>query len=105
MQVRTPAWSITAHPLQWRGAWREGTRELPEETAVALTYNRVTHAVMMATPADFHDFAVGFSLSEGVIGQPSDIEDFAVVPVQGGVELRMWIPTPLMAALETRRRR
>src|SRR5271155_5219355 len=105
MQVRTPAWSITAHPLQWRGAWREGTRELPEETAVALTYNRVTHAVMMATPADFHDFAVGFSLSEGVIAAQEDIEDFTIVAVDGGVELRMWIAAPLMARLEQRRRR
>jgi FdhD protein len=98
-------WSVTCHPEVWRRAWGEGTRELPEEAAVALTYNRVTHAVMMATPANFHDFAVGFSLSEGVIGRPADIEDFAIVRVDGGVELRMWIAAPLMARLEQRRRR
>jgi FdhD protein len=99
------AWSVTSHPDVWRGAWRAGLRELPEEAAVALTYNRVTHAVMMATPADFHDFAVGFSLSEGVIARPADIEDFSTVPVEGGVELRMWIAAPLMSRLEQRRRR
>jgi FdhD protein len=99
------AWSVSFKGPAWRGTWVESQRELPEETAVALTYNRVTHAVMMATPADLQDFAVGFSLSEGIVGQPSDIEDFSIVPVPGGVELRMWIAAPLMAALETRRRR
>jgi len=98
-------WSVSVKGSAWRNGWVASTRDLPEEAAVALTYNRVTHAVMMATPADLHDFAVGFSLSEGVIGQPSDIEDFEIVPVEGGLELRMWIASPLMAALETRRRR
>ena len=72
---------------------------------MALTYNRVTHAVMMATPADLRDFAVGFSLSEGVVLRPDDIEDYVETPVDGGVELRMWIAPPLMATLEVRRRR
>jgi FdhD protein len=98
-------WSVSFKGPAWRGAWVESQRELPEETAVALTYNRVTHAVMMATPADLHDFAVGFSLSEGIVAHPSEIEDLAVMPVQGGIELRMWIAPPLMAALERRRRR
>ncbi len=98
-------WSVSFKGAAWRGRWVESQRELPEEAAVALTYNRVTHAVMMATAADLHDFAVGFSLSEGVIGSPPDIEDLAIVPVEGGMELRMWIPVALMTALETRRRR
>ena len=59
---QTPPWSVSFKGPAWRGRWVQSQRELPEETAVALTYNRVTHAVMMATPADFHDFAVGFSL-------------------------------------------
>jgi FdhD protein len=100
------SWSFPFSGTAWRdGAWVASRRELPEEFAVALTYNRVTHAVMMATPADYHDFAVGFSLSEGIVATPADIEDFAVVPAHGGVELRMWIAPGLMAALETRRRR
>jgi FdhD protein len=98
-------WSVTSHPRLWRGTWQDGARELPEESAIALTYNRVTHAVMMATPADLHDFALGFSLAEGVVARPADIEDLATVPVEGGMELRMWIAAPLMARLEQRRRR
>jgi len=100
-----PPWSVTATPLVWRGQWHQGARALPEETAIALSYNRVTHAVMMATPADLHDFAVGFSLAECIVTDVADIEEFAVVAVEGGIELRMWIAPRLMAALETRRRR
>lgn len=98
-------WSVSSQPKIWRGTWHVGTRELPEESAIALTYNRVTHAVMMATPADLEDFALGFSLAEGVIANPADIDELAIVPVEGGMELRMWIAAHLMARLEQRRRR
>jgi FdhD protein len=87
------------------GVLAHGERVLAEETAVAITYNRVTHAVMMATPDNLHDFAVGFSLSEGIIPGPDAIEDFAVIEAKGGIELRMWIASSHMAALEKRRRR
>ena len=80
-------------------------RELAEETAIALTYNRLTHAVMMATPADLRDFAVGFSLSEGIVPDAAAIEELAVVEAEGGLELRMWIAPEHMATLEQRRRR
>ncbi len=98
--------SIPFPSVGWRhGAAAAGGRELAEETAIAITYNRVTHAVMMATPADLEDFAVGFSLSEGIVPAPGDIADFTVVEAEGGVELRMWIASAHMAALEVRRRR
>jgi FdhD protein len=82
---------------------------VPEETAIALTYNRTTHAVMMATPADLEDFAAGFSRAEGIIDAASDIEELEIVPVSvdGGavaIELRMWIAPERMTALERRRR-
>lgn len=92
--------------IAWRGDGAEvGDRTIPEETAVAFTYNRVAHAVMMATPADLEDFAVGFSLAEGVIGKAADIEELDVVTAADGIELRMWIGDERGADFYERRRK
>lgn len=80
-------------------------RTLPEETPVAFTYNRSTHAVMLATPADLEDFAIGFSLTEGIIHRPAEIEDFNIVPADAGVELRMWLTAGRIDQLTVRQRR
>jgi FdhD protein len=89
----------------WRGQEASGgERAVPEETAVALTYNRVTHAVMMATPSDLEDFAIGFSLTEGIIERPADIETLEIVPSDDGIELRMWLAEPRGDAFVERRR-
>ena len=92
-----------------RQIWREGSpsvgrRSIPEESAVALTYNGGTYAVMMTTPRDLEDFAVGFSLSEGVIDSSSDIDSLDIVPLEDGVELRMWLSRPKADRLHERRR-
>ena len=92
-----------------RRIWREGSpsvgsRSIPEETAVALTYNGGTYAVMMTTPRDLEDFAVGFSLSEGVISSSADIDSLEVVPLDEGIELRMWLTKPKADRLRERRR-
>ena len=95
----------TRSTLAWRGAFEGGRRVVAEETPVAFTYNRLTHAVMMATPSDLEDFAVGFSLSEGIVERAADIEELQVVAApSGGVELRMWVDADRMAGLERRRR-
>lgn len=91
--------------IAFHGGAHGGTRLVPEETAIALTYNRLTHAVMLATPDDLRDFAVGFSLAEEIVPEAAAIEGFEAVAAGGGIELRMWIAAPLMAALERRRRR
>lgn len=80
------------------------TRSLPEETAVALVYNGATQAVMMASPQDLEDFAVGFSLTEGIIAAADEIEDLEIVPHGTGIEARIWLGRDRAEALGRRRR-
>ncbi|MGU3492613.1 formate dehydrogenase accessory sulfurtransferase FdhD [Xanthobacteraceae bacterium A53D] len=92
-----------------RDVWREGEvsageRAVPEETPVALTYNGTTHAVMMASPQDIEAFALGFSLTEGIIRSATDILSLDVIAVEDGIEARMWIAEERMALLGARRR-
>ena len=86
------------------GVFVPGERVVPAETAVAFTYGRMTHAVMMATPADLEDFAVGFSLAEGIIRAPGDIGDIEIVTTDLGIELRMDLNDASGAAFAERRR-
>src|ERR1700758_1367997 len=89
----------------WRdGRLSEGARAIPEETAIALTYNGGTYAVMMATPQNLRDFAVGFSLSEGIVRSGDDIESFEIVELDDGIELRMWLAQSTADRLSERRR-
>ena len=96
--VERPAWR--------RGRWEQGARQIAEETAVSLTYNRATYAVMMATPADLEDFAVGFSLAEGVVGSADEIEEIEIVEAASGdgIEARMWVAPERAEAMGERRR-
>ena len=92
-----------------RKIWRadgasEATRAIPEETAVALTYNGGTYAVMMATPRNLEDFAVGFSLDEGIVKNASEIQSLEVVELDDGIELRMWLSPSIAEHLSERRR-
>jgi FdhD protein len=89
----------------WRdGSASEGARTIPEETALALTYNGGTYAVMMGTPRDLADFAVGFSLSEGIIQSPADVDSLDIVELDDGIELRMWLKQSKADRLNERRR-
>lgn len=77
-----------------------------EEVPVALVYNGVSHAVMLATPLQLDDFALGFSLTEGILADPADLRDLRIVDADGGlgIELRMEIPAARAAALGRQRR-
>ena len=96
--------------MQAARAWRDGAardmeRAVAEETPVALTYDGATHAVMMATPADLEDFAVGFSLTEGLIASHADVIDLAIAALPQGIDVRMWLTQSAGTAITTRRRR
>ena len=96
---------VKAHRQIWReSGLSEGDRIVPEETALALSYDAGTYAVMMGTPQDLEDFAVGFSLTEGIIDSASDIESLEVVPQDEGIELRMWLARRNAERLAQRRR-
>jgi FdhD protein len=86
------------------GSASESARVIPEETALALTYNGGTYAVMMGTPRDLEDFAIGFSLNEGIIQCLDDIESLDVVSLDEGIELRMWLAQSKADRLSERRR-
>ncbi|MEP6940891.1 MAG: formate dehydrogenase accessory sulfurtransferase FdhD, partial [Rudaea sp.] len=75
---------------------------IAEEIPVAFVYNDRPHAVMMATPQDLEDFALGFSLSEAIIGDATQFEDVRVVEALAGYELCVTIPVANGALLEDR---
>lgn len=77
---------------------------LAEETPVALVFDGVTQAVMMATPADLPDFLVGFALTEGVIGSAADLGDIETVTHPKGIEVRGWLGPGAGAGFRERRR-
>ena len=95
----------TADRQVWRdGHLGEGTRLIPEETAIALTYNGGTYAVMMGTPQNLQDFAIGFSLSEGIVQSPDEVESLDIVELDDGIELRMWLAPSQAERVNERRR-
>lgn len=101
----TPSTFTRHDEIAWRGGLAAATSRLvAEETAVALSYNGSTQAVMMATPADLKDFGVGFTLTEGIVPRADDIESVEIIPGELGVEVRMWLRGDHAASLAARRR-
>jgi FdhD protein len=80
-------------------------RIVAEECPIALVYDGTTIAVLMATPADLPDLAVGFSLTEGIIHDANEIDEINIAAGEDGVELRIWLRPDSSRLLKERRRR
>ena len=86
------------------GLVRDGSRVVPEEVPIAFSYGGSTQAVMMGTPADLEDFAVGFSLTEGIITSIGEIEEITVVDEGRGLDVQVRLAEDKEDALRLRRR-
>ena len=90
---------VTRSVARWRdGRLVEENDQVAEEVPVAMVYNGDTFAVMMATPHDLEDFALGFSLSEGLIATPAQLLAIEVSTLLEGVEVAMHVPDDAPAA-------
>ncbi|MGE0706147.1 MAG: formate dehydrogenase accessory sulfurtransferase FdhD, partial [Vicinamibacterales bacterium] len=89
--------------------WREGESsvavdDVAEECPVALVYNGVPFAVMLATPLDLEDFARGFTWTEGIVEHPDECQGIEIEPEQQGYSIYVSVPKARTASLSERRR-
>ena len=97
--------SVGAGALRLRGgAASTENVEIAAEVPVALVYNSISHVVMMATPLDLADFGLGFSLSDRIVMEPSELQAIEVVEDREGLQISMRIPAARSFALRGRRR-
>ena len=100
----TPLLEVAAR--RWVGGRpEEGTEQVAEETPVAIVYNGIPHVVMMATPADLKDFALGFSVTEELIRSPADLTSLEVVRYGQGIEIQATVSPECEATIASRNRR
>jgi len=90
-------------------AWRGGrahtqTDSLAEEVPVALVFNGISHAVMLASPCDLEDFALGFGLTEGLLADRAELYGIDICAAPGGIELRLDVAAACEWRLKERRR-
>ncbi len=105
MTIASKAGSASISRLSWeRGSASRDVDQVVEECPVAMVYNGVSQVVMMATPADLEDFALGFSLTEAIIDSPEQLLDIEVTHQELGIELQMTITGGAFAGLKQRRR-
>ncbi len=106
MQSQLSGVSETLPHARWRNraAPSPGRRALPAEIAIALVHDGATTAVVMASPDDLTDLAVGYTLSHGLVAGSSQIRDVQLLESPLGIEVRIWLGTEAAAALALRRR-
>ncbi len=88
-----------------RGLVSSSSRFVPEEVPIAFSYAGSTHAVMMASPDDLEDFAVGFSLAEGIIERADEVVAIEAIEAGEGIDVQVTLKDMTADALIARRRR
>ncbi|UIJ70964.1 formate dehydrogenase accessory sulfurtransferase FdhD [Aurantimonas sp. HBX-1] len=97
--------SSSAGTIAFRdGAFVAGTRDVPAETAVAISVGGSTHAVMMATPSHLRELAIGLALNERIVETAAEIERIDIVAGELGVDCRLWLSEARAAGYTVRRR-
>ncbi len=86
------------------GAWHQARDDLAEEVPVALEFNGISHVVMLATPADIEDFALGFAMSEGILNDRRECYGVDVTATVQGITVHLEISSRAFAGLKERRR-
>ena len=109
MNAFTPAECLALTPLsveRWRGSAREACVDaIAAEVPISLEFNGIAHAVMLASPTDLEDFALGFCLSEGIVTRDYEIYDCEVAEeTVAGIRVAVTISAERFAALKERRR-
>jgi len=100
-----PVGHVRREVRRWRdGAFEHAADRVAEEVPVALVYNGRPHVVMMATPRDLEDFALGFSLAEAIIADAAELGCYEAATLVEGIELRLSVPPARADALDARRR-
>ena len=100
--VSLPAGTRRVHVV--RGSAGGAHDGVADEVPIALEYNGISHAVMLATPLDLEDFALGFSLTEGIVDSRADVRDLEVVHGCGGITVQLEIASRCFARLKDKRR-
>ncbi|MGF2531129.1 formate dehydrogenase accessory sulfurtransferase FdhD, partial [Ralstonia pseudosolanacearum] len=99
-----PVVSTSATRRTRAGTQEDTTTAVADEAPVALVFNGITHAVMMASPTDLEAFALGFALSEGIIDSRADWRGADVDAHPHGLEVHAEIATHCFVRLKARRR-
>jgi len=78
---------------RWRGEQHERKQDyIAEEVPISLVYNGLPHVVMLATPTDLEEFALGFSITEGIIKNPQELLSARIYNRSNGIEVQLKIP-------------
>ena len=108
MEIASESYSSGAVEFDVK-AWQNGVLSersdyLAVETPIALVFNGISHAVMMATPLDLEDFALGFGITEGLFDSPKDLYGVEQVNTGEGIELTLEVSSACEWRLKERRR-